>query len=163
MASAIRSKAEYMISGSHGATAFRARPSALATISWAARNADRPSGVSSVVRTLPCTGWAIRLIRPSRSSVAMMDCIVCGVTKARRASSALDKPAVNSSPASTEYCGVVNPMFLSWVSRWPRSACCARFSAYPSERYVSSIGGSIRLDISVPLYYIRALTILRQV
>jgi hypothetical protein len=28
---------------------------------------------------------------------------------------------------------------------------------------VSSIGGSIRLDISVPLYYIRALTILRQV
>ncbi len=40
-----------MNSGSLGATAFRVSTSALATISWAARNADRPSGVSSVVKT----------------------------------------------------------------------------------------------------------------
>ncbi len=64
----------------------------------------------------------------------MMDCIVCGVTNARRASSALDKPALNSSPAEYRVLWGRQSDVSKFSVETAPSACCARFNAYPSER-----------------------------
>jgi hypothetical protein len=101
--------------GSIAAEAPRKRDSASATIPDAASSTAGPFAVSSVFCTRPCTGWAVRAMNSARSRPTRMACIVCCVTKARRASSALDTPASCLRQVEPPFLG--GPLHVSGHSR----------------------------------------------
>ncbi|MDQ3616223.1 MAG: hypothetical protein M3393_06315 [Actinomycetota bacterium] len=84
--------------------------------------------MSRVCNTLPWSGEALRHTKPERSSALTSWFEACGVTKARRASSALEQPGASCTPVSTAYCATVMPSGFKRVAIKASSAVCARLS-----------------------------------
>ena len=70
---------------------------------------------------------------PARSRPTRISFMVCADTKQRRASSAPERGSSVSRALNAAYCGVVIPCAARPRSMTVRSACCARFSWYPTR------------------------------